>query len=90
MAQPVTIYENVQQSTQQTTVTDVLLGAVGVVLGLAVVAVVLGLVCAVILIRIRRARGGRPATTQAVVTQLGLDAHQDFPRGSTVSRKSRA
>ena len=74
LAQPITIYETVQQSTPQTTITDVLLGAVSVVLGLAVVAVALGLVCGAILISVRRVRGAKSVADPSAVTRLGLDS----------------
>ena len=75
LRQPATVYETVQPTTSETTVADVLLGAVSVVFGLAAVALVLGIVCAVGLIAFRRFLGGDGATTGgAGATRLGLDA----------------
>ena len=73
--QPVTIYESVQAPMAERSISDVLAGAASVVLGLSVVAVVLGFVCAGALIAIRRMgrQDDRPAgDTDA--TRLGLDA----------------
>ncbi len=86
--QPITVYEVVQEPTTQTTISDVLLGVVWVVLGLAVAAVVLGLVCAWILIVLRRMRGeGRPSA-DFDATRLGLDASSDA-RSKTVETRRR-
>ena len=57
--QPVTplLYEVVEPTTEQTTVGDVLLGSFAVVGAIAVVALVLGVLCAGVMIGLRRARG---------------------------------
>ena len=73
--QPAAVYETVQPSTAQTTIADVLLGAVGIVLGLAAVALVLGIGCAAVMIVFRRfRRGGGTTAGGAGATRLGLDA----------------
>ncbi len=77
--QPLTIYETVQRSTPQTTITDVLLGAVWVVIGLAMVAVALGLIYAGVLIGIRRISGSRSVADASVLTRLGLNSSSIFP-----------
>ena len=72
--QPITVYEVAQEPTAQTTISDLLLGVAGVVLGLAGAAVFFGLACAGLLIVLRRMRGeGRPAADPDA-TRLGLDA----------------
>jgi len=72
--QPVTIYESVSEPTAQTTIADVLFGAVTVVLGLAAVALVLGVVLAVVLIGIRRLRRpNRSSGSDSGMVTLGLD-----------------
>jgi len=72
---PATVYETVEPSTAQTTIADVLLGAVTVVLGLAGMALVLGIGCAAVMIAFRRFRGGGGTTAGgASATRLGLDA----------------
>ncbi len=80
MAQPITVYEVVQEPSIQTTIGDVLVGALAVVVGLTVVATVLGLVCAGLLIAVRRMRsqdGQVSGDTDA--TRLGLDASSASP-----------
>jgi len=73
--QPATVYETVQSSTAETTIADVLLGAASIVLGLAAVALVLGIGCAAVMIVFRRFRGGGgTAAGGAGATRLGLDA----------------
>ena len=74
VAQPLTVYEIVEQSTPQTTITDVLLGAVWVVAGLAAIAVTLGVVCAGILIGVRRIRETNRASDASDMTRLGLNS----------------
>lgn len=67
------IYEMVEKPTAQTTVIDVLLGAVWVVVGLATLALVSGLVCAGALILLRRVRGQDAFTgAGSDATKLGL------------------
>ena len=58
-AQPATpfVYEVVESTTEQTTVVDVVVGAVAVAGAVAVVALVLGLAFAGLMIGIRRMRG---------------------------------
>lgn len=71
--QPIIVYEVAQEPTTQTTISDLLLGVVWVVFGLAGAAVVFGLLCAGLLIVVRRMRGqGRPAA-DSDATRLGLD-----------------
>lgn len=71
--QPVTIYESVGEATAQTTITDVLVGAASLVLGLAAVAVVCGVVLAGILVGARRLRrGNRSPDDMTDATRLGL------------------
>ena len=75
--QPITVYvyEAAQEPTTQRTISDVLLGVVSVVFGLALAAVVLGLACAGILIILRRIRGQEgPPSADPDATRLGLDA----------------
>ena len=75
LLQPATVYETVQRSTAETRIADVLLGAATVVIGLAAVALVLGIVSAVILIAFRRFRGDdRWSSGGSGATRLGLDA----------------
>ena len=59
LIQPATpfIYEVVEETTEQTTVVDVLLGAFAVIGVLIVIGLVLGLVCAGALILLRKVRG---------------------------------
>ncbi|MDE2907364.1 MAG: hypothetical protein OXQ28_14915 [Acidobacteriota bacterium] len=59
LSQPATpfVYEVVEPTTAQTTVVDVVLGAVAVAGAVAVVALVLGLALAGVMIGIRRMRG---------------------------------
>ena len=74
--QPITpfIAEIVDEPTQQTTVFDVLVGTVAIVIGLAMVALVLGLVCAGVLIAIRRIRGrDKLEGGGSDATRLGLE-----------------
>ena len=71
--QPLTIYEAVPPATAETTIMDVLLGAASVVGGLALGAVLLGLVCAGVLIRLRRARNAR-LDDMTEMTRLRIDA----------------
>jgi len=80
MAQPITVYEVVQEPSTQTTISDVLMGAGAVVIGLTVVATVLGLVCAGLLIAVRRMRSqdGR-VSGDTDATRLGLDASSASP-----------
>ncbi len=72
LLQPVTIFEIVEEPTAQTTITDVLLGVAGMVFGLAGVAIVLGLLCAGLLIKIRQTRRNRKSNGSSA-TQLGLN-----------------
>ena len=74
--QPITVYvyEAAQEPTTQRTISDVLLGVVSVVFGLALAAVVLGLACAGILIILRRIRGQEGTSADPDATRLGLDA----------------
>ena len=51
------VYEAVEPTTAQTTVVDVVLGAVAVAGAVAGIALLLGLVCAGLLIGVRRMRG---------------------------------
>ncbi len=74
LGQPLTVYETVQTSTPQTTITDVLLGALWVVAGLALVALVLGLACAGVLIAVRQVRGANRASDPSDMTRLGLNS----------------
>ena len=77
LAQPVTIYEVVGETTPQTTITDVMFGAGAAFLGLAAAAIVLGLVGAGVLIGIRRMRRKKNAdddSGDAGVTRLGLNS----------------
>ena len=78
VAQPLSVYEIVEQSTPQTTITDVLLGAVWVVVGLAAIAVTLGVVCAGILIGVRRIRETNRAAASDM-TRLGLNSSSKSP-----------
>ena len=57
--QPLTpfIVEIVDEPTKQTTAFDVLIGAVEIVIAIVVVALLLGLLCAGVLIALRRIRG---------------------------------
>jgi hypothetical protein len=72
--QPITVYEVAQEPTTQTTISDLLLGVAWLVFGLAGAAVGFGLLCAWLLIVVRRMRGeGRPAA-DSDATPLGLDA----------------
>ena len=59
LQQPVTpfVTEVVEPTTEPTTVVDVLVGSLAVVGAVAVVALVLGLLCAGVLIGLKRARG---------------------------------
>lgn len=59
LLQPITplVYEVVEKPTAQTTVSDVLVGAISVVGGLAVVGFLLGVLFAGVLIGLRRLRG---------------------------------
>ena len=69
------VYELVEETTVQTTVTDVLFGAVAVIGVLLVVGLALGLVCASALIGYRRLRGyDRLTGAQSESTQLGLNS----------------
>ncbi len=72
LLQPVTIFEIVEEPTAQTTITDVLLGVAGMVFGLAGVAIVLSLLCAGLLIKIRQTRRNRESNGSSA-TQLGLN-----------------
>ena len=79
LEQPVTIYEAIPEPTAETTITEVVLGAVSVVLGVAGVALVLGLIIAGILIGIRRMRRTKQVDDDegdAHVTRLGLNSSQ--------------
>ena len=76
-AQPISplVYELVEETTVQTTVTDVLFGTVAVIGGLLVVGLALGLVCASALIGYRRLRGhDRVTGARSESTQLGLNS----------------
>ncbi len=74
LLQPVTIFEIVEEPTAQTTVGDVLLGVAGMVFGWAAVAIVLGLLCAGLLIKIRQTRRHRNSNGSSDdTTQLGLN-----------------
>ena len=78
--QPATVYETVRESTQETTIGDVLLGAAAVILGLAVLALVLGVVLAGVLITVRRLRGRDGAHGgNGSPTRLGLDVPSSSP-----------
>jgi hypothetical protein len=55
--QPIWVYETAQEPTAQTTISDLLFGVASVVFGLALAAVVIGLLCGGILIVFRRGRG---------------------------------
>lgn len=80
MTQPITVYEVVQEPSTQTTISDVLIGAAAVVVGLTVIATILGLVCAGFLIVVRRMRsqdGGAAGDTDA--TRLGLNTSSPSP-----------
>ena len=80
MAQPITVYEVVQEPSTQTTISDVLVGAAAVVFGLTVVATVLGLVCAGLLIAVRRMRTQDDRVSgDTDATRLGLDASSASP-----------
>ena len=84
LEQPVTIYEAVSEATAETTITDVLLGAVAVVLALVGVAILMGMVCAVILIGIRRMRHNHdPDDGDTDVTRLGLNSPTVAPGDGT-------
>ncbi len=77
LGQPVTIYEVVPAPTTQTTITDVALGAGSVVLALIGVALVLGLVCAGVLVGVRRTRRNHNTGTESGdsdATRLGLSS----------------
>jgi len=70
----ITVYEATQEPTTQTTISDVLLGVVWVVGGLAGAAVFCGLACAGLLIVLRWVRReGRPAADPDA-TRLGIDS----------------
>ncbi len=75
--EPVTpmVYEVVEQTTEQTTVIDVLLGAFSVVGVLGLIAVLLGALLAGLLISVRKRRGGRvEGAGDGGATRLGLSA----------------
>lgn len=73
--QPIIVYEAAPEPTTQTTISDLLLGVVWVVLALVVAAVVIGLLCAGILIVFRRIRTDQdPPSADPDATRLGLDA----------------
>ena len=74
LAQPMTpaVYEVVEQTTEQTTVVDVLLGSFAFVGVLGLVAVLLGLAMAGGLILLNKDRGD-PASGSTGATRLGLD-----------------
>ena len=77
LGQPVTIYEVVPAPTTQTTITDVAVGAASVVLALIGVALVLGLVCAGVLVGVRRARRKQNTDDEggdSDATRLGLSS----------------
>ena len=75
MLQPIVIYEVVTESSETTTISDVLLGIAAVVVSLVVVALALGLIFGGVLIFLRRRRGqGDGATFETDATRLGLDA----------------
>ena len=79
-AQPVPVYEAVDAPTEQTTILDVLLGASAVIGLLAAVAVVLGLLCAGLLLSIRRRRGDDLGEGGgSAVTRLGLGSSSSDP-----------
>ena len=83
-SQPITplVYEIVESTTPQTTVVDVLLGAVAFVGVIGVVAFVLGLSFAGVLIALRKRRGqDQLAGDGGGAIQLGLSS----PRGVTDS-----
>ena len=66
-------YEFVEKTTAQTTVTDVIFGAIAIVGALAVVALLLGFICAGLLIGYRRLWGrDRLAGAGSNVTQLRI------------------
>ena len=74
LLQPVTIYEIVDEPTTQTTIADVLLGVAGMVFALGAVALVLGLLCAGLLIKTRQIRRHRKSNGSSDdATQLGLN-----------------
>jgi hypothetical protein len=73
--QPIIVYEAAPEPTTQTTISDLLLGVVWIVLALVVVAVVIGVACAGILIVFRRIRTDQdPPSGDPDATRLGLDA----------------
>ncbi len=74
LAQPMTpaVYEMVEQTTQQTTVVDVLLGSFAFVGVLGLLAVLLGLAMAGGLILLRKGRGN-PVSGSDGTTSLGLN-----------------
>ncbi len=73
-AQPMTplVYEMVEETTAQTTVVDVLVGAFSIVGVLGFFAVLLGLAMAGGLILLRK-RGGNPVAGGSSATRLGID-----------------
>ena len=73
--QPIFVYEAAPEPTTQTTISDLLLGVVWIVIALVVVAVAIGLTCAGILIVLRRIRTDQdPPSGDPDATRLGLDA----------------
>ena len=85
-SQPVTpmVYEMVEQTTEQTTVIDVVLGAFSVVGVLGLVAVLLGVLLAGLLIGVRKLRGDSvEATAGGSATRLGLSATASRPGRSS-------
>ena len=85
-SQPVTptVYEMVEQTTEQTTVIDVVLGAFSVVGVLGLVAVLLGVLLAGLLIGVRRLRGDSvEGAAGSSATRLGLSATAGRPGRSS-------
>ena len=84
--EPVTplVYEVVEQTTEQTTVIDVVLGAFSVVGVLGLLAVLLGALLAGFLIGVRRLRGGSvDGVAGGSATRLDLSATADRPGRSS-------
>ena len=69
------VYEVVEKTTEQTTVADVLLGALAIIGGVVVVCFLLGLGCAGVLIALRKLQGqDRLAGAGSESTRLGLNS----------------